>query len=208
MLLNLKSLFVCTKKVYNHIFIWKMRFANREKIFRAICRKSKLYKKKKYLRNNMHFGLSEACQKKHFFPMQKNVPRSIEIRSIFAIIRRIFTSKNWHRCQFSSWVDFINVFTQSFYTGRSQKRKKLLDLTVFFALLGSSCVKLLVKCCWNWPLFSLLLLRWCKTCWIARNCEEGHYIDNLYCYEMISYIRVEQVISRDGTSKTKKKHRI
>ena len=71
MLLNLKSLFVCTKNVYNHIFIWKMRFANRKKIFRAICRKSKLCKKKKYLRNNMHFGLSEACQKKHFFPMQK-----------------------------------------------------------------------------------------------------------------------------------------
>ena len=37
-------------------------------------------------------------------------------------------------------VNFINVFTRSFYTPRSQKRKKLHDLTVFFALLGSAGV--------------------------------------------------------------------
>ena len=43
-------------------------------------------------------------------------------------------------------------------------------------------------------------LRWCKTCWIARNCKEGHYIDNLYCYEMISYIPVYLVISNKGIS--------
>ena len=46
-------------------------------------------------------------------------------------------------------VSFINLFTRSFYAHRSQKRKKLLDLTVFFALLGSAQVKaarkLLVK---------------------------------------------------------------
>ena len=39
------------------------------------------------------------------------------------------------------WVHFINVFTRSFYVRRSQKCKKVLDLTVFFALLGSACVK-------------------------------------------------------------------
>ena len=33
-----------------------------------------------------------------------------------------------------------------------QKRKKLLDLTVFFLLLGSARVKLLVKWWWNWAL--------------------------------------------------------
>ena len=40
-----------------------------------------------------------------------------------------------------SGVNFINVFTRSFYAHRSQKCKKLLDLTVFFALLGSEHVK-------------------------------------------------------------------
>ena len=38
-------------------------------------------------------------------------------------------------------VNFTNVITHSFYARRSQKRKKLLELTVFFALLGSTCVK-------------------------------------------------------------------
>ena len=33
-------------------------------------------------------------------------------------------------------VNFINLFTCSFYVCRSQKSKKLLDLTVFFSLLG------------------------------------------------------------------------
>ena len=41
----------------------------------------------------------------------------------------------------STRVNFINVLTHSFYTRRSQKRKKLLELTVFFVLLGSACVK-------------------------------------------------------------------
>ena len=34
-----------------------------------------------------------------------------------------------------------NMFTCSFYARRSQNRKKQLELTVFFALLGSSSVK-------------------------------------------------------------------
>ena len=46
-------------------------------------------------------------------------------------------------------VNFINMFTCSFYARRSQKRKKLLDMTVFFALLGSAHVnaasKMLMK---------------------------------------------------------------
>ena len=48
-----------------------------------------------------------------------------------------------------SGVNFINVFTCNFYACRSQKRKKLLELTVVFVLLGSLRVKaarkLLVK---------------------------------------------------------------
>ena len=42
-------------------------------------------------------------------------------------------------------VDFINIFTPSFYARRFQKRKKLLNLTVFFALLGSEHVKAACK---------------------------------------------------------------
>ena len=38
-------------------------------------------------------------------------------------------------------VNFINVFTCSFYACKFRKRKMLLELTVFFALLGSACVK-------------------------------------------------------------------
>ena len=38
-------------------------------------------------------------------------------------------------------VDFINVFMRSFYACRSQKRKKLLELTDFFALFGPAGVK-------------------------------------------------------------------
>ena len=38
-------------------------------------------------------------------------------------------------------VNFIKVFTHSFYARRSQKLKKLLEFTVFFALLGSGRVK-------------------------------------------------------------------
>jgi len=38
-------------------------------------------------------------------------------------------------------ANFINSFTSSFYTFRSQKCKKQLDLTVFVALLGSVWVK-------------------------------------------------------------------
>ena len=38
-------------------------------------------------------------------------------------------------------VNFINMLTSSFYSSRSQKRKKLLNLTVFFALLEPVHVK-------------------------------------------------------------------
>ena len=41
----------------------------------------------------------------------------------------------------SPWVDFINVFTRSFYARRSRKHKKQLEMTVFFALLGSLSLK-------------------------------------------------------------------
>ena len=43
------------------------------------------------------------------------------------------------------WVNFINLFMRSFYARRPQKRKKLLELTVFFALLRSLHVKAVRK---------------------------------------------------------------
>ena len=58
-------------------------------------------------------------------------------------------------------VNFINLFTRSFYVRRSQKCKKLLELTVFFALLESECVKaahkMLVKLTIGCHLPSLIL---------------------------------------------------
>jgi len=42
-------------------------------------------------------------------------------------------------------VNFINMFTQSFYTHRSQKRKLTNDWTVFFLLLGYAHVKTVGK---------------------------------------------------------------
>ena len=57
-----------------------------------------------------------------------------------------------------SVVNFINVFTRSFYTCRSWKRKKLLELTVFFALLGSALIKAACKMLVKLTLALLLLL--------------------------------------------------
>ena len=48
---------------------------------------------------------------------------------------------NCNCCFLQPGFNFITVFMPSFYKCRSQKGKKLLDLTVFLALLGSVCVK-------------------------------------------------------------------
>ena len=58
-------------------------------------------------------------------------------------------TKKSHPIQFvrkvSSRVNFINMFTSTFYARRSQKLKKLLNMTVFQALLGSAPVKAACK---------------------------------------------------------------
>ena len=54
-----------------------------------------------------------------------------------------FSFLQWY--QSKSGVNFINTFTSSFYTCRSQKCKKLLDLTVFFVLLGPVSVRAACK---------------------------------------------------------------
>jgi len=51
-------------------------------------------------------------------------------------VRRIFKKPG---------VNFINMFTHSFYSSRSQKHKKTVNSSVFFALLGSAHVKALYK---------------------------------------------------------------
>ena len=50
--------------------------------------------------------------------------------------QRLINSK-----QRNSYFNFINVFTCRFYARRSRKLKKLLELTVLIALLGSESVK-------------------------------------------------------------------
>ena len=45
----------------------------------------------------------------------------------------------------TSGVNFITLFTHSFAASRSRKRKKLLNLSVFLALLGSSGLKAACK---------------------------------------------------------------
>ena len=52
-------------------------------------------------------------------------------------------------------VNFINVLTRSFYATWSQKRKKLLDVSVFFALLGSAHVKAACKMMVKWTTGSI-----------------------------------------------------
>ena len=61
---------------------------------------------------------------------------SVRLRLRLLYLRQIF-----YIASAPPGVNFINLFTRSFYANRSQKRKKLLDLTVFFALLGSVCEK-------------------------------------------------------------------
>ena len=67
-------------------------------------------------------------------------------RQISTFLNICFCFGSDYRFQFGSedgdnWVNFINMFMRSFYDRRSQKRKKLLELTVFFGLLGSARVK-------------------------------------------------------------------
>ena len=58
-------------------------------------------------------------------------------------------------------VNFFNMFTPSFYSRRCRKRKKLLDLTVFFAILGAAR-KMLVKSTPAVVLPEGSSLWWCK----------------------------------------------
>ena len=53
-------------------------------------------------------------------------------------------------------VNFINVLTCSFYAHRSQMRKKLLELTVFFSILGYAFIKAALKMLVNWPYGSFI----------------------------------------------------
>ena len=65
-------------------------------------------------------------------------------RSIVALFANVKTIKVFLKTfskRLVASVNFINVFMRSFYAHRSQKHKKLLDLTVFFALLESLLVK-------------------------------------------------------------------
>ena len=87
--------------------------------------------------------------------------------------QRAFESIRFDCGEITSGVNFINVFTHSFYKCRSKKRKKLLNLTVFVGLLESACIKaaskMLVKLApdpkqilaWKQFNLSLVLVREC-----------------------------------------------
>ena len=61
--------------------------------------------------------------------------------ALLVSIKHLFESITKAHSVPCSGVNFINVFMCSFYAHRSQKRKKLLDLTVFFMLRRSARVK-------------------------------------------------------------------
>ena len=67
-----------------------------------------------------------------------------------AMLKCFDTKICFSRRRVSSGVNFTNVFTHSFYAVRSQKRKKLLDLTVFLRVWNMSAWKLLLVSWWNW----------------------------------------------------------
>ena len=74
----------------------------------------------------------------------------LEIASINVLHFKKFPEDNYqyagnHKLSCRPGVNFINLFTCSFYTPRPQKCKKLLELPVFFALLGSASVKAACK---------------------------------------------------------------
>ena len=62
---------------------------------------------------------------------------------IYSYLRKTFHSRTAGSMRLG--VNFINMFMGSFYARRSRKHKKLLELTVFFSLLGSAHVKAACK---------------------------------------------------------------
>ena len=84
-----------------------------------------------YKKFNINSIFSQKC------PIAPPPPRQI---SDYATVKKI--SQNFiHFLVEKNSVNFINMFTGSFYTCRSQKHKKLLDLTEIFVVLGSASVK-------------------------------------------------------------------
>ena len=75
----------------------------------------------------------------HFYSSRKKQTFFFVVIEFFCLAKR--RRKTIYHVFPTSGVDFINVFTRSFYARRSPKRKKVFELTVFFALLGSARVK-------------------------------------------------------------------
>jgi len=72
------------------------------------------------------------------------------------ILPYIYASKDVVKRWTPPRVDFIKMFTHSFYTCRSQKHIKTITTSVSFWTFGIfECKKQLVKCLWNWPLITL-----------------------------------------------------
>ena len=79
-----------------------------------------------------------------------------------------------------------------FYARRSQKRKKMLELTVFFALLGSSCVKAACKMLMKFTPDDEIELTSFVREWRRKSGEE------VLCSRVNSFIFVELTIANFG----------
>ena len=88
------------------------------------------------------FRMSETFAKLNK-KLTKNKVRNpgTHVLSTYHAICHASSSFAFARSKMTPWVNFINVFTSYFYAHRSRKRIKLLELTVVFAILGSSRVK-------------------------------------------------------------------
>ena len=76
---------------------------------------------------------------------QLNLYLMASVASLFLELRTLlqicFVFANLESFFARAGVNFINMLMRNFYPRRSRKHKKLLDLTVFFVLLGPACVK-------------------------------------------------------------------
>jgi len=106
-----------------------------------ICQKKILARHEIWVVHPCVLRVKQSCQKhilsKHF------VVESLRITDI-----QLFYKKNVKRV---TRGQFYQLYMSSFYTRGSQKCKKTVKLSVFFALSGSAHKNLLKERWWNWP---------------------------------------------------------
>ena len=119
---------------------------------RSIVRLGLLYNSEKTIFENTNFVKVQSYYKSCFLIEQDLKLHRIGSCFFFLLLILSFLSEDilivylvLQSDRYLSGVNFIKVFMRSFYAHRSQKCKKLLDFTVFFARLGSEGVKAACK---------------------------------------------------------------